>query len=137
VIGEFTLNIAQSTQRLARERRKAAKRKVPQKISSRSLLRYVKARLQREWSPEQIAGRLKRDLSKHRMGKIFHVSSLSGFGAISSQAATFTSTFDSRILIALNHTLAMSMLELYFKICHSEDDSTPLEQWECDHHRVA
>ena len=65
---------AHQAQRLARERRKAAKIKVPKKISSRRLLRYVKARLQREWSPEQIAGRLKLDLAKHKMGTISHVS---------------------------------------------------------------
>lgn len=59
---------------MARERRKAAKKQAPRKIEERRLLRYVKARLEREWSPEQIAGRLKNNRSKNTPSAISHVS---------------------------------------------------------------
>lgn len=45
--------------RKARDRRKSAKESLPRKIFSRKLRRNVISKLRLEWSPEQIAGRMK------------------------------------------------------------------------------
>ena len=56
----------------ARDRRAAAKNSVPKKMEDRRILRYVTSRLQREWSPEQIAGRIKLDRPDDPSQRISH-----------------------------------------------------------------
>lgn len=58
----------------ARRRRIQGRNRLRRKIQCRSILRYVKARLQREWSPEQIAGRMKRERGRDVSHRISHVS---------------------------------------------------------------
>ena len=52
----------QQAQRLADERRLASRR--PRKLDDPDMHHYVQERLQRRWSPEQIAGRVQRDFPR-------------------------------------------------------------------------
>lgn len=52
----------QQAQRLAEERRQACRQ--PRKMSHLDLKQYVTEKLKKKWSPEQIAGRIRRDLPR-------------------------------------------------------------------------
>ena len=51
-------------QRLSQQRREACRR--PMKLSHPPLERYVKEKLEKKWSPEQIAGRISQDLPRQQ-----------------------------------------------------------------------
>ncbi len=59
---------------LARQRRGDAKRQLPRKIKSADLLRYVKSKLKLDWSPEQIAGRMRLERGDDLWQRISHPS---------------------------------------------------------------
>ena len=56
----------ESAQRLAAQRRAAANRRRDKLAPGSELGKYVRAKLRQRWSPEQIAGRLKRDHPRNR-----------------------------------------------------------------------
>ena len=54
----------QQAERMAKERRAACRRQA--KLDNPEIKKYVTTRLQRKWSPEQIAGRIREDLPRKK-----------------------------------------------------------------------
>lgn len=59
---------SQQAQRLAEERREACRQ--PAKMSNPELKQYVTSGLKKKWSPEQIAGRIRKDLPRKKQCRV-------------------------------------------------------------------
>ena len=78
-------------------RRKDAKSRSPDKLDHPRLKNYVLAKLDKTWSPEQIAGRISRDFPRDRRMRVSHETIYQWIKADKRQGASCTSGCDSRI----------------------------------------